>query len=66
MRKMVKVFLYSLLVLFFLSGCNSNETNDDIFQFKDSFVGDNNAIGNIANQLIGGEYLVLYDCEMYT
>lgn len=46
--------------MLFLSGCNSSDTNvdnDDIFQFKDSFVGDNSAVGNIANQLPGAEHL---------
>lgn len=45
--------------MLFLSGCNSNDTNikNDIFKFKDSFVGDNSAVGNIANQLLGAEQL---------
>ena len=43
--------------MLFLSGCNSNDTNNNIFQFKDSFVGDNSAVGNIANQLPGAEHL---------
>ena len=29
--------------------------NNDIFQFKDSFVGHNSAVGNIVNQLPGAE-----------
>jgi Domain of unknown function (DUF4825) len=50
-------FSLSLLILLFLNGCNSNETNEDLFEFKGSFVGDNNAIGSIVNQLPSGEYL---------
>jgi hypothetical protein len=45
------------LILLFLNGCNSNETNEDLFEFKGSFVGDNNAIGSIVNQLPSDEYL---------
>ncbi|WP_338473203.1 DUF4825 domain-containing protein [Niallia sp. XMNu-256] len=56
---MTKLLFYSLLVILFLNGCNSNDTNikNDIFQYKDSFVGDNSAVGNIANQLVGAEQL---------
>lgn len=45
--------------MFILSGCNSNarNINEDLFQFKDTFVGDNSAVGNIANQLPGAEKL---------
>lgn len=56
---MIKFLCFSLLVLLLLSGCNSNDRNinNDIFQFKDSFVGDNSAVGNIVNQLPGAEQL---------
>lgn len=59
LRKMINFLFFSLLVVLILSGCNSNDTNtnNDIFQFKDSFVGDNSAIVNIANQLPGAEFL---------
>ncbi len=43
--------------MLFLSGCNANNKNRNIFQYKDSFVGDNSAVGNIANQLRSGENL---------
>ena len=45
LREMNKLLFFSLLVLLLLSGCNSNDRNinNDIFQFKDSFVGDNSA-----------------------
>ncbi|MFZ0445840.1 MAG: DUF4825 domain-containing protein, partial [Bacillus sp. (in: firmicutes)] len=56
---MIKLLFFSLLVLLLLSGCNSNDRNinNDIFQFKESFVGDNSAVGNIVNQLPGAEQL---------
>ena len=59
LREMIKFLFFSLLVLLLLSGCNSNDrnNNNDIFQFKDSFVGDNSAVGNIVNQLPGAEQL---------
>ena len=59
LREIIKFLFFSLLVLLLLSGCNSNDrnNNNDIFQFKDSFVGDNSAVGNIVNQLPGAEQL---------
>ena len=48
---------FLLLVMVFLYGCNANNKNENIFQFKDSFVGDNSAVGNIANQLRSSENL---------
>ncbi|MFV8830386.1 DUF4825 domain-containing protein [Alkalihalobacterium sp. APHAB7] len=57
--RMIKFLLFSLMVMLLLSGCHSNatDTNGDIFQYKNSFVGDNNAVGNITNQLPAAEYL---------
>ncbi|WP_339214856.1 DUF4825 domain-containing protein [Solibacillus sp. FSL W8-0372] len=41
-----------LFVLIVLSGCSQNaDSKADIFQYKDSYVGDNSAVGNIVNQL---------------
>ncbi|AVQ98130.1 DUF4825 domain-containing protein [Oceanobacillus iheyensis] len=59
MRKVIAFLYISLSVVFLLSGCNSNDANanENIFEFKDSFVGDNSAVGNIANQLPGSEHL---------
>lgn len=57
MKKITNFFFFSFLILLFLNGCNLNEENEDIFQYKDSYVGDNGAVGNIAMQLPNGEYL---------
>ncbi|WP_078427617.1 DUF4825 domain-containing protein [Alkalihalobacterium alkalinitrilicum] len=57
MRKVSTFLLFSIIVIFLFSGCNETNVNADIFQYKDSFVGDNSAVGNIANQLPGGEHL---------
>ncbi|MEK3764367.1 DUF4825 domain-containing protein [Solibacillus sp. FSL K6-4121] len=41
-----------LLILFVLSGCSQNaDSKLNIFQYKNSYVGDNSAVGNIVNQL---------------
>lgn len=57
MKNITIFFFFSLLILLFLNGCNSSNGNEDIFQFKDSYVGDNNAVGSIVRQLPSGEYL---------
>ncbi|MGW6302241.1 DUF4825 domain-containing protein [Peribacillus butanolivorans] len=57
MKKITKFFFFSLLILLFLNGCNSSNVNGDIFQFKDSYVGDNGAVGSIVMQLPYSEYL---------
>ncbi len=48
--------MLSLLAFLLLSGCDSKKEMD-IFHYKDSFVGDNSAVGNISNQLLGAEHL---------
>ncbi|HZH61601.1 MAG TPA: DUF4825 domain-containing protein [Metabacillus sp.] len=45
-----------LFILPFVIGCNSNHTNNDIFQYKDSFVGDNSAVISIVNQIQAAEH----------
>ena len=41
-----------LTLLFLLTGCGSgSEANNDIFQYKGSYIGDNSAVGNIIHQL---------------
>ncbi|WP_186673825.1 DUF4825 domain-containing protein [Sporosarcina sp. BP05] len=57
MRKIINFLIFLLLIMLFLSGCNTNNKNGNLFQYKDSFVGDNSAVGNIANQLRSGENL---------
>ncbi|MBD8034078.1 DUF4825 domain-containing protein [Solibacillus merdavium] len=51
--KRIRIFYISmLLVLNVLSGCSQNaDSKADIFQYKNSYVGDNSAVGNIVNQL---------------
>ncbi|WP_117149154.1 MULTISPECIES: DUF4825 domain-containing protein [Paraliobacillus] len=56
MTKTLRFFFLSLLILLFLNGCNSNNANEDIFEFKGSYIGDNSAVGNIVKQLPNGEH----------
>ncbi|WP_186576705.1 DUF4825 domain-containing protein [Aquibacillus kalidii] len=50
MKHIVRLLL--LLVVFLLvTGCNSSEEQDELFQLKGSNVGDNSAVANIVNQL---------------
>ncbi|MGX2962093.1 DUF4825 domain-containing protein (plasmid) [Peribacillus sp. JNUCC 23] len=56
MKKITKFFFFSLLILLSLNGCNSSNVDEDIFQFKDSYVGDNSAVRSIVRQLPLGEY----------
>lgn len=45
----------ALLVLFLLNGCNFSD--EDIFQYKYSYVGDNNAVSHILSSLPSNEHL---------
>jgi len=60
LRLMIKLALFSLFVMVFLSGCNSNSNsinaNDDLFQYKGSYVGDNSAVVNSVLHLQGEKY----------
>ncbi|MGG7621234.1 DUF4825 domain-containing protein [Bacillus coreaensis] len=65
MRKTFEYLLLSLMLILFITGCKPDAKNasEDIFQFKDSFVGDNSAVGNIVNQLPGAEHLKHYELK---
>ncbi|WP_409250593.1 DUF4825 domain-containing protein [Bacillus sp. SCS-153A] len=47
MTKIMAVLLASLLLI----SCESGTVNEDLYQYKGSFVGDNGAVGNITRQL---------------
>ncbi|WP_087973505.1 DUF4825 domain-containing protein [Oceanobacillus rekensis] len=56
MKKTTKYIFFSLLILLFIIGCSSNNnekntTNEDIFQYEGTLIGDNSAITNIIEQL---------------
>lgn len=42
-----------MLLVVILSGCNTKNEEDGVFKYKDSYVGDNSAVGNILNRLQG-------------
>ena len=63
MKQMLKFLSLSLLVILIVSGCNTNNEKEDIFKYKDSFVGDNSAVGNIVNQLQGAEHFKGFELE---
>lgn len=49
MKKMLKLLSCSLLVISVASGCNTKTTEEDVFQYKNAYVGDNSAVINIVN-----------------
>lgn len=52
--KKIAFFVCILSIVFlFLNGCHSSTVNEneDLFQFKNSYVGDNGAVGNITQRL---------------
>ncbi|PIC56478.1 DUF4825 domain-containing protein [Sporosarcina sp. P12(2017)] len=53
MKKFTKYFLFSFILVLFLSGCSStNELpNEGLFEYKESFIGDNSAVVHIIEQL---------------
>ncbi|WP_428912482.1 DUF4825 domain-containing protein [Niallia sp. Krafla_26] len=60
---MIQLFFFSFLFLVLLNGCQFNNEKEDLFEFKDSFVGDNSSIGSIINQLPSGEYVKGFKLE---
>ena len=56
MKQILKLSSFLLVAILIVSGCNTENGEEDIFKFKDSYVGDNSAIGNIVNQLQGAEH----------
>ncbi len=51
MMKQIKIKLLLLLLIVILFGCSSND-QVDLFEWDGSFVGDNSAVINLANQLM--------------
>lgn len=49
MKKMLKLLSCSLLVISVASGCNTKTNEEDMFQYKNAYVGDNSAVINIVN-----------------
>lgn len=53
MKNFTKYFLSSLIIILFLNGCSSttDQPSEDVFQYKESFIGDNSAVIHIIEQL---------------
>ena len=49
MKKRLKLLSCSLLVISVASGCNTKTNEEDVFQYKNAYVGDNSAVINIVN-----------------
>lgn len=57
MRGKAFYFIFIVFLLLIITGCNnSNDSGEDVFQYKDSLVGDNSAVGAIITQLPFKEY----------
>ena len=50
MNRMLKLLSCSLLVILAASGCNMKIGEEDLFQYKNAYVGDNSAVINIVNR----------------
>ncbi|OYD59836.1 hypothetical protein CGZ90_05350 [Fictibacillus aquaticus] len=58
------MILCVLILSFFLCGCTLSEPeNKDLFQYKDSYIGDNSAIGNIVRQLANRKLLQGFELQ---
>ncbi|MDT8862363.1 DUF4825 domain-containing protein [Alkalihalobacillus sp. MEB130] len=68
MKKNSRLFFYLLVILLFLNGCNSHEAtqNEDLFQYKNTYVGDNGAVGNITRELPSPDGEQLNSLELKT
>ncbi|MGE7636012.1 DUF4825 domain-containing protein [Bacillus paramycoides] len=52
MKRITISFISLLSLMILLSGCSLNaDSKTDLFQYKNSYVGDNSAVGNIVKQL---------------
>ncbi|MGG0238775.1 DUF4825 domain-containing protein [Bacillus rhizoplanae] len=52
MKRITTYFISLLSLMILLSGCSLNaDSKIDLFQYKNSYVGDNSAVGNIVKQL---------------
>ena len=51
MKKMLKLSSCLLLAILMLNGCNRDSNDEDLFNYKGSYVGDASGVGNILNRL---------------
>lgn len=67
MKHLMKLVGVSLLGLALLSGCGgAGASGENLFQYKDSYVGDNSAVGAILGMLPGGGQVQRFALETKT
>jgi hypothetical protein len=54
-KKMMKYVFLSLFLSLFITGCNTESESVDLFQYKDSFIGDASAVSAIIRHLPNSE-----------
>lgn len=62
MKRTYQLFVLLLLLTFVISGCNTKETTN-LFEWQDSYVGDNSAVGNIVSQLPAAEHFKDFELQ---
>lgn len=62
MKKMIKRLSFIIVCIGVVSGC-STKNPDDLFTFKDSYVGDNSAVLNMINHLQEAKHLSSFELE---
>ena len=55
MKRVLKLLSCSLLVILVASGCNTKTTEEDVFQYKNAYVGDSSTVINIVNHSMQSE-----------
>lgn len=51
MKKMIKIPLFLIIAMLILSACSKKNEKEDLFSYKDSYVGDNSAMSDIVKRL---------------
>lgn len=61
-KKILKLSSFLLLITLIVSGCDS-KSGDDLFTYKDAYVGDNSAVGNIVSRLKNAEQFKRFELK---
>jgi hypothetical protein len=52
-----------LLLTILISGCSAVNKSEDLYQYKDSYVGDNNSVGKVLNRLRYNDELTSFELK---
>lgn len=63
-KKLLKCIFLTLFLSLFITGCNTKSETVDLFQYKDSFIGDASTVSGIVRQLPNSE--IFNDMELKT